>query len=559
MVTSMVRLTVAFLLLLATVSVALPSPQTVTTAATWAQNRLPTGWSLVDTKTQPQHVLEFTIAVRLQNTSRVEEELLAIADPRSSRYAQYYSMDEVAALSAPDPAHLSAVVSFIGSSEGVKDVHIAPGGAFVSFKATVEHAETMLRAKYVTLKDPAGNMVVRTPSYRLPEAVHDAVDVLEPTLRLSSVSVLTGSETETNITTPASLRALYGMGTTEGHTASGNSQATANFLGQYYSKSDLDTFFKSLYPEASGRSVSTVIGPNNVSDPGIEAQLDIQYLMSIGGGVPTTFWSTAGQVGENEPFLKWLMDLSSTKQVPSLFSISYADYEDTVEEAYAKRVSVEFAKAGLRGITLISGSGDGGVEGAQPRKCPNGTFVPTFPCSSPFETCVGGTTGGYKAGDVESAVSFSGGGFGRYFQTANYQQKAVEQWHATAAASRQLPEKSLFDIRGRGFPDVAAMGTDFVVVDHGRKISVGGTSASTPTFAGLVSQLNEIRFQAGKPSLGFLNPLLYLHPEAFNDIVSGHNPGCGEQGFYADVGWDPITGLGSPNFQRLSKIVSELP
>ena len=247
MVTSMVRLTVAFLLLLATVSVALPSPQTVTTAATWAQNRLPTGWSLVDTKTQPQHVLEFTIAVRLQNTSRVEEELLAIADPRSSRYAQYYSMDEVAALSAPDPAHLSAVVSFIGSSEGVKDVHIAPGGAFVSFKATVEHAETMLRAKYVTLKDPAGNMVVRTPSYRLPEAVHDAVDVLEPTLRLSSVSVLTGSETETNITTPASLRALYGMGTTEGHTASGNSQATANFLGQYYSKSDLDTFFKSLY------------------------------------------------------------------------------------------------------------------------------------------------------------------------------------------------------------------------------------------------------------------------------------------------------------------------
>ena len=58
---------------------------------------------------------------------------------------------------------------------------------------------------------------------------------------------------------------------------------------------------------------------------------------------------------------------------------------------YASRVSAEFAKAGARGITIISGSGDGGVEGAQPRACPGGKFVPTFPCASPFETCVGGT------------------------------------------------------------------------------------------------------------------------------------------------------------------------
>jgi len=69
---------------------------------------------------------------------------------------------------------------------------------------------------------------------------------------------------------------------------------------------------------------------------------------------------------------------------------------------------------------------------------------------------------------------------------------------------------------------------------------IGGTSASSPAFAGIISLLNDARIAAGKPPLGFLNPLIYsIGNRAFNDITVGNNPGCGTQGFFCVKGWDP--------------------
>jgi len=128
---------------------------------------------------------------------------------------------------------------------------------------------------------------------------------------------------------------------------------------------------------------------------------------------------------------------------------------------------------------------------------------------------------------------------------------------------------------GRGFPDVAAQGTNFQVVVGGKITSVGGTSASAPvcptqawprpifagsdvsdqTFASVVSLLNDARIAAGISPLGFLNPWLYTTGfNGLNDIVGGNNPGCGTAGFTAVKGWDPVTGLGTPNFGLLKDI-----
>ena len=63
--------------------------------------------------------------------------------------------------------------------------------------------------------------------------------------------------------------------------------------------------------------------------------------------------------------------------------------------------------------------------------------------------------------------------------------------------------------------------------------------------------------------MGFLNPLLYqIGPSvtnAFNDVVDGANMGCVNAGFYAQAGWDPATGWGSPNYKILSSAVLDLP
>jgi len=106
---------------------------------------------------------------------------------------------------------------------------------------------------------------------------------------------------------------------------------------------------------------------------------------------------------------------------------------------------------------------------------------------------------------------------------------------------------------------VAANGVDYPIVINGRSEGVSGTSCSSPAFSGIVVLLNDIRLQANKSPLGFLNPLIYQHPEVFNDITAGNNPGCSTNGFYASQAWDPVTGWGTPNYPNLAKLVSSLP
>ena len=83
-------------------------------------------------------------------------------------------------------------------------------------------------------------------------------------------------------------------------------------------------------------------------------------------------------------------------------------------------------------------------------------------------------------------------------------------------------------------------------------VLIGGTSAASPTFAGIVALLNDARIAAGKPPLGFLNPLIYSKAtHAFNDITIGSNPGCGTQGFKCTVGWDAGKSTAHPHTTML--------
>jgi tripeptidyl-peptidase-1 len=316
--------------------------------------------------------------------------------------------------------------------------------------------------------------------------------------------------------------------------------------------SDLSAFETEYAPYISGQTPN-VYGPNDQSKPGIEASLDIQYVMAMGAGVNTTFWSTGGRQPhnpENEPFLVFLYAVGNHSKPPQVFSMSYGDNENTVEFDYAVRVNSEFIKAGTRGISMLASSGDGGVAGSQTTPCD--MFIPTFPAASPYVTAVGGTT----SSNPEVAAYFSSGGFSNRWNRPSYQQQFVSNYFSVAQG---LPSSSRYNQSGNGFPDVSAQAENFDVKYNGITVGVDGTSCSSPTFAGIVALLNDIRLQAGKSTLGFLNPLFYANPSVFTDILSGNNPGCGTQGFPCAASWDPVTGLGTPNFAALSNLVSSLP
>ncbi|KAF8622126.1 hypothetical protein AX15_007258 [Amanita polypyramis BW_CC] len=387
----------------------------------------------------------------------------------------------------------------------------------------------------------------------------------------------TGVTIDAGCNTTITIKCLQQLYNAVGYTPSarGNSIGITGYLEEYANKQDLQLFYADQLPTALHTSFkfTSVHGGLNLqtlSKAGSEANLDVQFAFGLSFPIPGTFYSTAGRppfhpdentpTDTNEPYTDWLDFVLSRSSVPFVISTSYGDDEQTVPRSYALRACAGFAQLAARGVSVIFSSGDGGVGDGNmnpsTQTCHSNDghnvtrFLPAFPASCPYVTAVGGTQ---HFPEVAVSRFFSGGGFSNYFVRPRYQAAAVEKYLS------ELPTglyDGLYNQSGRAYPDVAAQGDYFRIFWRGQSIKIGGTSASSPTFAGIVALLNDVRLKAGKPSLGFLNPLIYKRATSgFNDITVGHNGGCGTWGFNTSVGWDPVTGLGTPNFGKLKKLV----
>jgi tripeptidyl-peptidase-1 len=153
---------------------------------------------------------------------------------------------------------------------------------------------------------------------------------------------------------------------------------------------------------------------------------------------------------------------------------------------------------------------------------------------------------------------YSGGGFSNLFPIPSYQTDAIKGYfasHEPAYNSSQYNNTQ----QVRGYPDVALSSQSYITGLDGGFATFSGTSASAPLFGAMIALINGERMKVGKGPVGFINPVLYAHPEVFSDIVEGNNPGCGTEGFSAAEGWDPVTGLGAPNFEKLKEVFMALP
>ena len=255
-----------------------------------------------------------------------------------------------------------------------------------------------------------------------------------------------------------------------------------------------------------------------------------------------------------------------------VISTSYGYNEADLTAPYERRQCNEYMKLGLAGTSILYSSGDYGVAGNGGRCInPNGTFNnggsgrfnPSFPSTCPYVTAVGATqiVPGASVTQPEEAcetVIFSGGGFSNVFPLPAYQSAAVTgflQNHPPPYTAAQYNNSG----QVRAYPDISANGANYVVAIDGTFSLVYGTSASSPTVGSILTLINEARFAIGKGSVGFINPTLYANPGALNDITQGGNQGCGTPGFQSTQGWDPVTGLGTPNTPKLLAKFLSLP
>ena len=214
----------------------------------------------------------------------------------------------------------------------------------------------------------------------------------------------------------------------------------------------------------------------------------------------------------------------------NVISISYGGQEADLPASYQQRQCNEYMKLGMQGVSLVVSSGDSGVAGpagddnADGCLGPTGAiFSPDFPATCPYLTTAGATflpPGGDVTKDQEVAVTRfpSGGGFSNIYPIPSYQASAVSTYFATAGT--QYPyytgtnnsnigaNGGIYNKAGRGYPDVSAIGDNVVIFNAGAPTLIGGTSASAPVFAAVLTRINEERIAAGKKTIGFVNPTL---------------------------------------------------
>jgi tripeptidyl-peptidase I len=262
----------------------------------------------------------------------------------------------------------------------------------------------------------------------------------------------------------------------------------------------------------------------------------------------------------------------------------------------------------MQGTTFVMSSGDYGV-GSYPGDdnlttgCagPDGKiFWPQTSSTCPYVLSVGSTVfqknpltnSTCNLIEVSTPRFASGGGFSNYFPAPAYQTAAIAEYFAETPLSFSgytsysgygpnftVSGNGVYHIGGRGYPDVSAIGDNFVFRSGGQWGLVGGTSLSAPVWGAVLTRINEERILAGKKPVGYVNPVFvstnpsvsdvrsnkadvvvqYANPEVFTDITQGSNPNCNSTGFITNKGWDPVSGLGSPIYPKLLALYMSLP
>jgi subtilase family serine protease len=431
--------------------------------------------------------------------------------------------------------------------------------------------------------------------------------------------------------TPADITANYGVDSlhTGGTMGQGQTIVLVDSYGSPTAAHDLQVFHDTFYSGLDQPNFDQVCQPgckdysnvgNGQSGSGGasgwagEANLDVQWAYAIAPlahivllGVPPA--ETEGVQGFPNLF-KAISDAIDRYPSGTVFSMSFGVTEETFTGSSAKSQLATFDgvfKKGLaKGDTFVASSGDDGSAGVSKMHRDTvyyGHPVVGWPASSPYVTAVGGTQlmRGWKW-NPQSDQPFNADGTRNnpYFAWDDTPGQTFEPaWNeswlpaATGGGDSIIYSKPSWQnvtvtttagapVNHRGVPDVAwdaaVNGGVLVYTTFYPQVSrvgwhvFGGTSASSPQFAGVVALANQVRAAQGDSPIGYLNPVLYGQVDAstaFRDVVAqsfGITPSGNivDNGLWGEVdgqgvtppavpghavtsGWDETTGFGVPN------------
>jgi len=542
-------------------------------------------------------LITIRFALTQYNLDTLERTLLDVSDITSPNYGKWKSAAEITDIVAPPKEDTKRVVSYLVKRGATR---VEDFRDMVKVTAPVLWVEEVLQTTLFFFQHTTRtSMIIRADGgYTIPSEIEQYVDFVSGLFEFPSLSDTKKKSVgaaDAGFVVPYVLFNLYGT-PTEYSVHTNSSICVVEFQDdQSYNKDDMKKFAtENAIPETMA---AHVIGPYDGTDPDAESTLDIQYAGAIALNTTVWFWT------EKVWMYDFATDFLNAKEFPLVVSMSWgwpepnqcdvgtcSRGESSLE--YVQRTNVEFQKIGLMGVTLLAASGDQGAPGdldpdCNDRKKPLSTI---FPGASPWVPSVGATmlskeldsdfedaaappictTHHCSTSKTEEVCTYpdalitTGGGFSNYVAQPTYQTAAVS---AYLKSNVTFPPATSYNASNRGFPDVSALGHNYLIGISGAFEQVDGTSCSSPVFAGVIALLNSYRLNKNKPPLGFVVPLIYQafasDPSIFTDITKGNNKCtetcCDRYGFEATKGWDPVTGVGTPIWSKLLAFVQTLP
>jgi tripeptidyl-peptidase-1 len=555
-------------------------------------------------------MMNLRFALKQQNLDLLSETLLDVADPHSANYGKWWKKADIKELVAPAPAVSKSVADFLIANGAL---NVEDHRDMVKCQMPVSLVESFLQADMTEFVHASRrkHIIRTTQGYIIPAAIRNVVDFVSgmeefPILREAKMGepLKEGVDAAASgYITPAHIQEMYGLPSafTEN---SGSSLALFEFMNyNAWSGADLARFVTEM--GIPNITVNQIEGVFNTTELGGESTLDVQYGGAIAISADVWYWTVDGWMYE------MCTDLEAASETPLVISMSWGWPEpwqcsgpvpidgpacsqlDVSSAQYVERINVEFQKLGLNGITLVASSGDQGAPGDGNSQCSNNTYPlwSIFPGASPWVLSVGATmltsvldaeeanpdantppicsqikcatTNTEGVCSYPDALITTGGGFSSYSTRPSWQDTYVSNYLKSGVT---LPSSKFYNSSNRGFPDVSALGHNYVIALEGSWIPVDGTSCSAPVTAGIITLLNTYRLNNNKAPLGFINPVIYdayaSNAATFTDITKGNNQCtescCSKYGYQATKGWDPLTGLGTPQYPALLAYVETL-
>jgi kumamolisin len=513
----------------------MPQNQTNSLPLPGSERNLPPDAQLVG-PCSPASLITVTLYLRPRNQEELQQRLQQL--PHTS---ERLTPDQFAERYGADPADLDQVRNF-AQRHGLQVIEADPARRSVRLSGSVAAMESAFGVQLHDYRHQGSTYRLRQGPVYLPgelQGIVTGVFGLDDRPQANAhIRLLPSPAASQQSFNPTDLARLYNFPTS----ATGQGETIGIIeLGGGYQKTDLDAYFQQLgvtpAPQVTAVSVdggqNSPTGNSNSADG--EVELDIEVAGAIAPGAKQkVFFAPNSDQGFIDAVTSAVHDTDVT-----LISISWGQAESNFTSQSLTAFNQAFQEAGTMGKTVFVAAGDNGSSDGQS----DGKNHIDFPSSSPFAVGCGGTTLQASSGnssivsetvwnETSQGEGATGGGVSDFFPKPDYQSKVNVPPPQSASG-------------GRGVPDVAADAdpvTGYKVLIDGTQSVVGGTSAVAPLYAGLFALINELLVKQGKPRAGYVHPALYLNPQAFRDIISGNNGA-----FSAGPGWDPTTGLGSPN------------